>query len=89
MTTTEIFLTNCAWSSREKEGNRSESSTILHISIFYGQLGTLIDGKDKVYVLVFCHSRNNLYPAGFFRSVGTEYVLMSAEKNNDADLKSC
>lgn len=51
---------------REEEGNRSESSTILlHMSVFRGQLGTLIDGKEKVCVLVFCHSKNNLYPAGF------------------------
>lgn len=62
--TAKIFLTSCAGANRRK--GTGVKALLLEIPVFHGQLSTLLGGKDKVYVLGFCHSRNNWCPAGFF-----------------------
>lgn len=75
--TTKIFLISYAWSKYE-EGNRNESSTNSSNFCFPKEhLGTSVDEKDRVFVLVFCCSRNNLYLTGSFRSVDIGYILMN------------
>lgn len=54
-----------------------EGSAVLQNYLPNGQPSILIDGKDKVCVVAFCCSRNNLCSTGSFRSVDTEFILIS------------
>lgn len=74
----KIFLTICTLSIKEEGGNKNGRlccSSKLYLP--NGQPSILIDGKDKVCVVAFCCSRNNLCSTGSFRSVDTEFILIS------------
>ena len=56
---------------REEEGNRSESCSSNQFSVWAAWY--LVDGMDKLYVLVFYCSRNNLCPARSLVLTGSAY----------------